>query len=171
MTTTTMLTDEFGRLVRLGAYSATVSVARPDNSTPYTAGDVVGGVVTFSDIGAAGSEIMITDALLRVDVSSVPSGMAGIRAHLYSATPPSALVDNAAWDLPSGDRSVYLGYIDIGTPVDLGSTLWVERQGVNKRVKLAASSTSLYGYLQTIGAFTPTAQAVKSVTLYSLAVG
>lgn len=153
------------------AYSSSVSAARPNDTTPYTAGDVVGAVGEFTSIGPAGGRIMITDVILRVDVAAIPSGMTTFRLHLYNATPPSALTDNAAWDLPSGDRASYLGFVDIGTPSDVGSTLWVERQGVNKIVDLAPASTSLFWYLQTIGGYTPTAQASKAIKIYTLAVG
>ena len=136
----------------------TAAVTRPANVTPYTAGDVVGGVITFSSFGASnGQLIMLTSAYLRYDVAAVPTGMANMRLYLYDATPPSALADNAAWDLPSGDRSNFLGYIDLGTPVDLGSTLFTQSDGLNKHVALGAATTSLFGYLVTTGGYTPAA--------------
>jgi hypothetical protein len=137
------------------AFRSTPTVTRPANTTAYTAGDVVGGAIEFANIGPAGSHILVTTADLAIDVSAVPSGMASMRLHLYDVTPPSALADNAAWDLPSGDRSAYLGYIDIGTPADVGSTLFVQATQLGQQFKLATGSTSLFGYLQTIGAFTP----------------
>lgn len=157
------------------AYRSAVSLTRTNDTNAYSANDVIGAAtgstaaLTFASIGpSAGGEVVVTSASLEVDVSAVPSGMANMRLHLYSVTPPSALGDNAAWDLPSGDRASYLGYIDLGTPVDLGSTLYVAADGINRQITLA--SGSVYGYLVTIGAYTPSAQAVKKITLHSIAV-
>lgn len=81
--------------------------------------------------------------------------MTSFRLHLYSSQ-PSAIADNAAWDLPSGDRAAYLGYIDLGTPIDVGSTLYVQTVGSNLTMQqVAAISSSLYGYMVTNGGYTP----------------
>lgn len=163
---TTRATDE------VYAYGAKVSVTRPNDTNAYTAGDVIGAAtgstaaLTFAIGPTAGGQVIITSAELEVDAAAVPSGMGNMRLHLYNVTPPSALGDNAAWDLPSGDRASYLGYVDLGTPVDVGSTLWVQADGINKQLTLA--SANVYGYLQTIGAYTPAAQVVKAVTLHTM---
>jgi hypothetical protein len=152
------------------AYKSQPTVTRPANTTAYTAGDVVGGAITFKAIAPAhASGILITSSALRIDVTAVPSGMTSFRLHLYSATPPSALADNAAWDLPSGDRASYLGYIDLGSPADVGSTLYVQADQINKQLKLPADSQHLYGYLVTNGAFTPAGNSeVYAPELYSV---
>ena len=150
------------------SFDSQTTFTRPADTTAYTAGDVVGATlaaIEFRNIGEAGRSIAITDADMRVDVTSVPAGMTTFRLHLYNATPPSALADNAAWDLPAGDRLNYLGYIDLGTPVDIGSTLFVQTDGSgSKQIKMGASS-SLWGYLVTKGGFTPTSAAVKTIRL------
>lgn len=152
-----------------------VSFTRPDDTTAYDAGDVLGtsktagtsAAIEFTKTGPSGQRIYITSAALEVDLAAVPSGMTSFRLHLYNVTPPSVLVDGAAWDLPAGDRTSYLGYIDLGTPVDVGSTLYVQTDGINKQIKL--SGTSLFGYLQTIGGYTPASQTVYKVSLSALA--
>jgi hypothetical protein len=154
-------------------YRSQKSVTRPSNTTAYTAGDVVGAtaaVIEFTNIGPAGGQIMLTSADVRIDVSAIPSGMTSERWHLYTATPPSALADNAVWDLPSGDRAGYIGYIDLGSPADLGSTLFAQVDGINKHVKLAANSTSLFAYRVTNGAYTPGSGDVSTLTLRAIAV-
>jgi hypothetical protein len=144
--------------VKSTAYDSRPTVTRPANVTAYTAGDVVGGAITFSSAGPSGGHLLITSADLRIDVSAVPSGMTSFRLHLYDLTPPSAIADNAAFDLPSGDRSAYLGSIDLGTPVDYGATLVAQVTSAPAlQVKLATGSTSLFGYLVTAGGFTPAA--------------
>ncbi|PAQ00910.1 hypothetical protein LRP31_25475 [Mesorhizobium mediterraneum] len=151
-------------------YSASVTITRPADTTAYTAGDVVGPTVAaleFPQIGAAGRDAMITSAEFAWHVTAVPSGATSFRLHLYDVTPPSALADNAVWDLPAGDRASYLGYIDLGTPVDVGATLFVQSVQINKQVKLAGSS--LFGYLVTVGAYTPASASVMKITLRTVA--
>lgn len=150
------------------SFDSQTTVTRPADTTAYAAGDVVGATlaaIEFRNIGDAGQSIAITDADLRIDVTGVPAGMTTFRLHLYNANPPSAFADNAAWDLPAGDRLAYLGYIDFGTPVDVGSTLFVQTDGSgSKQIKMGASS-SLWGYLVTNGGFTPTSAAVNAIRL------
>ena len=123
----------------------------------YLAGDTMSVAQTFANIGPAlGGEVLITNASLRVDTTALQASEAAYTLHLYSATPPSALADNAVWDLPSGDRAFYLGSISLGTPVDLGSTLRVETTGINKQITVP-SGGSVFGYLVTAAGFTATA--------------
>ena len=157
------------RIIGGKGFTAQATVTRPADTTAYAAGDVVGATaaaITFADIGATFGHIVITDADLRIDVAALPSGMTTFRLHLYDATPPSALADNAAFDLPAGDRANYLGYIDFDQIVDIGSTLYVQMTGVNKKLKMG-SEPNLYGYLVTTAGFTPSSAAVKSIRLNS----
>lgn len=153
------------------AYDVQVSVTRPSNTTAYTAGDVMGATaaaITFANAGPNAGAVMITGAQLQLDIASIPSGMTGFQLHFYSVTPPSALADNAVFNLPSGDRNSYLGYIDLGTPVDLGDTCYFEASGYNKQIKLAG--TSVFAYLVTLGGYTPASAAVHRITLHTVAV-
>ena len=160
-----------GLEVAAQGFGDAVSVTRPDNTTAYTANDVIGAAagstaaLAFA-LGDAAGEYLITSTSLEVDLAAVPSGMMSFRLHLYSVTPPSALGDNVAWDLPAGDRASYLGYLDLGTPVDLGSTLFVQAEQVNKHITLA--SANLYGYLVTIGGHTPASETVAKINLHSI---
>ena len=134
------------------------TITRAANTTAYTAGDVVGGALTFSAVADASGTYTIMGLDLMWDFGALPSGMAGYTLHLYSVTPPSAYADNAAWDLPSGDRASYIAGLTIGTPVDLGSTLFVSSTPTGPVViNLGTGETALYGYLVTTGAYTPAA--------------
>lgn len=149
-------------------FSITKAVTRPDNATAYTANDVVGpaaAAIEFPDIGNRGRTVFITGTRLLIESTGIISGEANYDLHLYSVTPPSALADNAAFDLPSGDRASYLGKITLGTPVDIGSTLFIEQNNLNKGVRVGSGSNSLFGYLVTTGAYTPTALRVYNITL------
>jgi hypothetical protein len=169
----TLNSDGVNRTSMGSATTSSASKTRNNDTVAYTAGDVVGGdtaaggaVWTFSGVGVAGADVLIDSAELQIDVASIPSGQTSFDLYLYSVAPPSALADNAAFDLPSGDRASFLGKISLGTPVDLGSTCYVSVEGINKHVKL--SGTSLFAYLVTAGAFTPTASSVRKVTLHAI---
>ena len=154
--------------------TVSASQTRPNNVTAYDALDVVGqdaaANMVFSNVIAdEGAAFVIFGARLRIDVAAIPAGMSNFRLHLYNAA-PTAIVDNAAYTLPAGDRAKYLGYVEISGVLDLGDTLWIQATGVNFVGKLAAGSTSLWGILQTVSAYTPTASAVKTVTLNIAAV-
>lgn len=156
-----------------GGFSASVTLTRTADTNAYTANDVIGSdpaataALTFSSMCSASSgRVIITSASLEIDASALISGETSYVLHLYSVTPPSALGDNAAFDLPSGDRTSYLGSINLGTPVDLGSTLYVATDGINKQIRCASSS--IYGYLVTVGAYTPTSARVYVVNLHGL---
>lgn len=154
--------------------AVSLAVPRPNDTAAYLALDVIGtstsaggAVLSFASIGPSGGTIIITSADLRIDVNAIPSGMTSFCLHLYNGSPNSNLGDNGAWDLTSGDRATYLGYIDLGAPVDVGSTLFCQVDGVNKQVKLSGGTT-LYGYLVTIGAYTPAAQTNHQVRLNAI---
>lgn len=127
----------------------------------HVAGDVVGGAQQFSNIGPSGGYITINSVTLEIDGATIET--TAWKLYLYSVTPPSALADDAAFDLPSGDRASFLGYVDIPQVVDLGATLWIESHNIGKRVKLAG--TSLFGYLVNGTTLTPAAVA-HIVTLH-----
>lgn len=154
-------------------YTTTVSLTRTSDTNAYAAGDVIGAAtgataaLTFAAIGVASNNIMLTGASLEIDVSAIPSGMGAFSLALYSVTPPSALGDNAAWDLPAGDRTSYLGTISLGAPLDLGSTLYSDQTQINKQIKLPASAT-LFAYLVTNAGWTPAASTVFVINLHAV---
>jgi len=153
------------------AYSASVTITRPANTTAYTANDVLGGAIKFNTIGPPGGRIMVTSASIEGDVGAIPAGMTSImKLACYSVTPPSEIADNGVFDLPAGDRASFLGFITIGSLADLGSTLYVEADQINKQLQLAAGCSDLYAYLVTAGGFTPAGNSeVYKVTLHSVA--
>lgn len=153
------------------AYSKTLTLTRTADTNGYTAGDVIGvstsaggGVLTFDGFGPANVQwLLFTSTRLQVLLAAVTSGMTSFRLHMYRETPPSAIADNAAWDLTSADRTLYMGYLDLGTPVDVGSTLYVEANGINKQA--AITQGQFFGYLVTNGAYTPGSADVMTINL------
>jgi hypothetical protein len=159
------------------AYRASVDITRPANVTAYTALDVIGtgtgddAIITLSNIGPSAGFVLVQSIELVIGISAVPSGMTSFRLHFYNAK-PSAAADNSAFDLGSADRSKYVGYIDLPTPVDLGSTCFTQIDYPGKLFKLDTASTSLFCELQTIGGFTPAANSeVYSLRVKTLEAG
>lgn len=151
--------------------TSSVSIARTNDTNQYTANDVIGaatGSTAAQTFTLFQGNFLITGFELELDIASVISGMTSFSIALYSVTPPSALGDNAAWDLPSGDRASFLGKLSLGTPVDLGSTLYVRTDGVNAQINLA--SNNLFAYLITDGTYTPAASSVFKVTIHGIAI-
>jgi hypothetical protein len=157
------------------AYRASVTITRPSNTTAYTAGDVIGdtggsAIITLPSIGPSGGYVLVQSVRLLIGNTSVPSGMGAFRLHLYTAS-PTAIADNAAFDLVSGEVANYAGYIDLPTPQDLGSTLFTQADYCGTAVKLASASTSLFAELETRGAYTPASATVYNLRVMTLEAG
>lgn len=150
-------------------FISTVSFTRPNNATPYTANDVVGPAAAALTLNAtkgdSGRVIAVVSSVL-IQYGAFVSGETSFNLHLYNATPPSALADNAAFDLPSGDRSNYLGFIPLGTIAAIGtSSAGVATNNIWSYLPVGGYS-QLFAYLQTVGAWTPVANTVFSVSLF-----
>lgn len=156
------------------AYRSVVSFARPSNTTAYSAGDVIGAtgsaIHTLASAGPSGGLVLVQGVELLIGATSVPAGMGSFRVHLYSAS-PTAIADNAAFDLVSGDRAAYLGYIDLGTPQDLGSTIYSQTEYVGRLIELASASTTLYAQLETRNGFTPASGTTYELRVNTLEAG
>lgn len=157
------------------AYRTVVTVTRPSNTTAYTAGDVVGdtggsAILMLSGIGPSGGYVLLQSVSLIFSDTSVPSGMGAFRLHFYSAS-PTAIADNAAFDLVSGERATYMGYVDLSTPSDFGSSLYTQTDYPGRVIKLASASTTLYAELETRGAYTPASASTIEVRVAALEVG
>jgi hypothetical protein len=104
---------------------------------------------------------------MKYNVNAVPSGGTGYRLHLYNEA-PTAIADDAAFNVPSADLAKYIGWIDIPTLTDVGDSCVTNYDNINFTAKLAG--TGLYGILQCIGAETPAANAVFTILLNTVAV-
>lgn len=153
-------------------YGATISLTRTADANAYLAGDIIGvatgstAALTFDNVGMMSAEMMIASATLLISDTALISGEANYTLHLYNVTPPSALGDNAPWDLPAGDRASYLGFISLGTPVDKGSSLFIQQDIINHQLRLLKGS--IFGYLVTDGAYTPSSARVYRIGLRTI---
>jgi hypothetical protein len=139
----------------------TASASFTPAAASHTAGDSVGTAQEFDFGGAAaGRSLMITSASLLI--AGATAEVTAWRLYLFNVTPPSALADDAAFVLAAGDRASFLGYVDLGTAVDLVDSQWVETQSIQKQIKLI--SGSVFGYLVNLTTLTPAAVA-RTVTL------
>jgi len=154
------------------AYRITTTITRPSNTTAYTANDVVGdtggsAIITLSGFGPSGGFVLIQSMSLVFSDSVVPAGMGAFRVHFYSAS-PTAIADNAPFDLVSGDRANYMGYVELPTPQDLGSTLYTQIDYPGRLVKLAAANTTCYAEIETRGAYTPVSASTVTLRVNTL---
>jgi hypothetical protein len=146
----------------------TVTFTRPANATAYTTLDAIGdtggsAILQFPDMAAPGQVFEIISAAVRYDVAAVPASCAFLLA-LYNAS-PTAIADNAAWSLVAGDRTKFVGMIDLGAPTAYVATLRAEVDDRRKHV-LGSASRSLYGILLAKAGFTPAGNSeVLAVTL------
>lgn len=160
-----------------GALS-TVSFVRTADVIGYTANDVIGinaagvagsAIHTFTLAGPAGGAVLITGYDLTIDATAIPAGMTTFRLHIYDAS-PTAIVDNAAFNLVTADQSKHLGVLDNVTIVDYGNSLFGGITKVDNQVKLASSVTSLFGQLVTNASFTPASGTAFQIRLRTLAI-
>lgn len=166
------LVDDTGRIAASGeGYYATATWTPA--AAIYAAGDVmsVAQTLSWTDRNGKlfpGGELRIVSHVFEVDETALQASEAAYALKLYSVTPPSAHADNAAWDLPAGDRAAYVGSLAIAAPTDVGSTLLTETDNVQKQITVASTGLT-FAELVTVAGFTPTATARK-IKLHAVAV-
>jgi hypothetical protein len=156
-------------------YRSAVTITRPSDTTAYAAGDVVGdtsgsAIITLAVAGPAGGSVLVQSASLLFSDNAVPIGAGAFRLHLYSVA-PTAIADNAPFDLVGGDRAGYLGYVDLSAPADLGSSLYSQADYSGRLVQLATGSTSCYVEIETRSAFTPVSASTVTLVINALEAG
>lgn len=131
----------------------------------YGAGDVisVAQTLTWLDSGGVafpGGELVIVSSQLLISETALQASEASYSLKLFNVTPPSARADNAVWDIPAGDRASYLGALALGTPVDIGSSLVIEVDNIQKMINVLPTGKT-FAELVTAAGFTATATARK----------
>lgn len=153
---------------------ATAIVTRTNDTNAYGALDVVGAAtgataaVSFT-LAPGEAVVRIVTTTLEIDASAIIMSETSYALYLYRETPPSALGDNVAWDLPSGDRAAFIGSLALGTPADVGASLFIQVDNIMKDIYLPTGV--LYAYLVTAAAHTPTASRVYRVRILGEIVG
>lgn len=142
-------------------------------TTAYAANDCVGAsgasaALDFGAVGRSGNNIFVTSVELEIDSATVISGETSYNLYLYNVTPPSAINDSSPFTLGSSDRAAFLGKVALPSPIVEGvttATLYCRLDGINAHMLL--SGAHLFGYLVSVGAFTPTARVYK-ITVHTL---
>ena len=147
-----------------GVVSTSQAVFTPA-ATSHTAADVVGGAKEFKGMSQSNSSgVQIVSASLLIATATAPVTTTW-RVYLYNVTPPSAVADDGAFDLVSGDRASFIGYVDIAQAVDFGSSNYIQSDNLNKSIRLG--SRSAFGYLVNLATVTLEAVA-HTVTLHTV---
>ncbi len=157
------------------AYRSITTITRPSNTTAYTAGDVVGdtggsAIISLASAGPSAGFVLAQSISLVFSDSVVPAGMGAFRVHFYNAS-PTAIADNAAFDLVSDDRALYMGYVDLPAPQDLGSSLYTQTDYSGRLLKLGTASTTLFAEIETRGAYTPVSASTVTLRINTLEAG
>jgi hypothetical protein len=135
------------------------TVQRGGNTTQYTAGDVVGGVLTIVEAGPDSADVLLDAVRIVFNIAAKPAAMSTFSLHFYNTSPPSAIADNAPFTLGADDRPFWLGKIDAIAPVLVGtgtSSVVAETENIVKQLR-TKNGRALYAYLVTDGAYTPAA--------------
>ena len=124
-------------------------------ATSHVAGDVVGGAQEFKNVGNPGSVVTIVSASLRIANATAETSTWVV--YLFDVTPPSAVADDGAFLLATGDYASFVGQVALAQTVDVGDTQYIETNNIQKVVRLRG--TSLFGYLVNGTTLTPGAVA------------
>jgi hypothetical protein len=147
---------------------ATVPVPLPATGTATMVGAKVGSsILVFPNMGEVCNGIEVKASMLTMNLAAVPGSMVNMRLHLYSNPPPSLLNDDDLWTLSAADLACYLGYIDLGTPVDVGPVLVVQAINIGRMMRAPVSNT-IYGYLSTGGAYISASGTIATVKLFAV---
>lgn len=135
--------------------AAIVSATFTPAAASHVAGDVVGGAQEFKSAGVVGGFVKIVNASIRIANSAAETTTWLV--YLFDVTPPSAVADDGAYLLPSGDYASFLGTVAIAQTADAGDTQYAEANNIQKIIRLRGSS--LFGYLVNGTTLTPGAVA------------
>ena len=152
------------------AYKSVTFITRPNDSVSYSSGDVISNstasptALTFSGMGPVQGHVVIDTVEMYCNSNAVPSGNAPFRLHLYS-TEPTAINDNAPYNLVSGDLNSYQGYTEISGFQDLGDTIFALASNIKHHVVMASGETNVYGILEIRGDCPSAPEKIITLTL------
>ena len=140
------------------AWVSTATITRSADTTAYTATspifDVYGGLFELENIGEAGKAIFLSYFEVSLNLSAVPQGMTSFTVYLYPIEPTN-IADNNIWTIGSDPVLDPVGFNVSMSLAKGGDRVVGVVRDLNQLFIL--TSTSLWGYLVTDGAFTPAA--------------
>ena len=145
-------------------YESTATITRAADTTIYTASapnfDVYGSLFELENIGVAGEGIFLSYFEISLNLSDVPQGMTSFAVHLYP-TAPTTIADNSIWTIGSDPVLDPVGFnVSMSLAKGGGKVVGVIKD-LNQLFIL--TSSSLWGYLVTNGAFTPSANSEEGI--------
>lgn len=165
------ITDEDGDYV--GANGQAVSIAgkqtftRPNDTTPYSTGDLIGNDTDAVDVAAlAFTGATISGAggsgyVEKLIINKTGTGVLQVRAHFLKTAHAVTNGDNGALVLTGIDWDNYIGFMDVSmTDAAGGGIMGMALNGPS--YSLSAGDT-VYVLLEALQAYTPTAQEVFTV--------
>lgn len=145
----------------------TASFTRPNDTTPYAVGDVVGavtsgGVARQLDLSAIAGGGLLRHLRRLGLTSSVNSATWRPRLYLFNANPSASTTnDNAALSIAAADRSKLIAIVGLDALANVGAISAVENPYID--IDVALANKILYVVVTTDDVFTPTAQATYTV--------
>lgn len=137
-----------------------VQVVPTVSTSAYTAGNVVGGLLTFAN---AVSGTVLSGVLTSVSVTTRSTQTAGFKLYLFSASPAGTFTDRTAPVIAAADALLLLDVITLGAADSgLGSAVTTYNTDAISR-SLVLAGTSLFGVLITTG--TPTFSTTTNVAV------
>ncbi len=148
----------------------TTSVTRPNNTTAYTAGDVIGTaasqVLTFNNVSTPFVQGSGWVANATVLSSAAPTTLPSLELWLFKVA-PAAAADNSAWAVTDAELLNLIAVLPLATTyVGLASGNHVQ-QSANTIAgfTLPSGSDTIYGVLVVRNAYTPVASEVYKVKI------
>ena len=148
------------------------SFTRPNNTTPYAAGQLVANSATAGlvvpmvfTVGGNSMPGQFRLSRIRLTKSGTSSANAQFRLHLYGAVPSVANGDGGAWS--TSGAAFYLGSIDVGSMkafTDGCADVGDDAAGSEHWIRLPAG-TAFFGLLEARAAYAPLAGEQFTVTL------
>lgn len=148
--------------------AAAPTFTRPNDTTAYTAGDVIansttaGSVVPLAFLLPA-RRAKVYGAKMTKSAASVTT--ATFKLHLYKDSPTAANGDNGAWSTTS---SGYLGNISLDLSVNTFTNTNTATSTITTAAPIVFSADAdnlVYGLLTAVGAYTPAAQETFTISL------
>jgi hypothetical protein len=154
-------------MANTSGYGFQVSVAPLVTAGAYTAGDIVGTLMTFANVApAVNSPFVITG----VDVAIKAAITSSLKLVLFKAFPAATtLTDNSAWSLAAADVFKVVSVIDFDEAgavlCDHGTPNTYSVNNINLVCNPAEGTRDIYGILIDGTGFTPTSIYDVQVTL------
>lgn len=154
---------------RAGVYA---SASFTPAAAAYSAGDILDAAkelaFTYADGSPidGGSLIRITSTVLKISASALIASEGAYTLQNYGQAQTTVQADNDPWTLTAADLAAYRGALPLGTPVDLGTALYVKTQ-LSDQQDIRLIGTSLFSRLVTTPGLTFAAVA-RQVTLYGV---